>query len=404
MNEQRLPLAGLLALSTAAFTTIITELLPAGVLDAMRVSLQTSRAGIGMLVSAYAITSAIIAIPAISATRGLPRKPLLIITLAGFALMNGVTAVSTSYALTIAARIVAGAFAGLVWPLVIGYAARLVLPSNAGRAVAIALAGSTVAMSVGVPAGTVLGQFIGWRGAFAVLSLLAVMLIVWVWWAIPSFPGEQTGDRLPLKTVARLPGLGLILAATLVTILAHYALYIYMAPLSTALGLKGGAGLALFLFGSGSFVGIAIVGRLVDAYLRRVALGAFCLTMISMLLLGIAGHLPGFGVTAIFLWGISFGGAPTFFQAATVRVAGKAAEVATSAVTTVYNTGIFGGAFIGGVILEATSARMLPWTVLAMIGLAFIIVLRGHRVAFPPSNTSQPTNSASNEELQAAAE
>jgi predicted MFS family arabinose efflux permease len=390
MNEERLPLAGLLALSTAAFTTIITELLPAGVLPAMSATLHVSAARIGMLVSAYAITSAIVAIPAISATRGLPRKPLLMMTLAGFALMNGVTAVSSSYGLTVLARIVAGAFAGLVWPLVIGYAARLVSPANAGRAVAVALAGSTVAMSVGVPAGTVLGQFIGWRGAFGVLSLLAVALVAWVSWAIPPSPGQQSGDRLPLLTVARLPGLGLILAATGLTILAHYALYIYMAPLSTALALKGGAGFALFLFGVGSFVGIAIVGRLVDAHLRRVAISAFALTVVSMLMLGIGGSVPGVSPAAIFLWGVSFGGAPTFFQAATVRVAGKAAEVATSAVTTVYNTGIFAGAFLGGVILEAAGVRLLPWTVLAMIVLALTIVLAGRRFAFPPSGGRAP--------------
>ena len=386
MNEERLPLAGLLALSTAAFTTIITELLPAGVLPTMGSTLHVSAARIGMLVSAYAITSAIVAIPAISATRGFPRKPLLIVTLAGFAGMNAVTAVSSSYGLTVMARVVAGAFAGLVWPLVIGYAARLVSPGNAGRAVAIALAGSTVAMSVGVPAGTVLGQFLGWRAAFGVLSLLAIALVAWVSLAIPPSPGQQSGERLPLMTVARLPGLRLILAATLVTILAHYALYIYMAPLATALGIKGGAGLALFLFGSGSIVGIAVVGRLVDVHLRRVALSAFALTAVAMLMLGLPACPPGVGLGAIFLWGASFGGAPTFFQAATVRVSGKAAEVGTSAVTTVYNTGIFGGAFVGGIILESLGVRMLPWTVLAMIGLAFAFVYNGYRYAFPPGD------------------
>jgi len=74
--------------------------------------------------------------------------------------------------------------AGLLWSLVAGYAARLVVPELQGRAIAVAMVGSPLALSLGVPAGTLLGQQIGWRWAFGLMALLAVLLLGWVRWAV----------------------------------------------------------------------------------------------------------------------------------------------------------------------------------------------------------------------------
>lgn len=50
-NNGRLPILGLLALSTTAFPTIMTETMPAAVLPAMADSLEQPPAGIDFLVS-----------------------------------------------------------------------------------------------------------------------------------------------------------------------------------------------------------------------------------------------------------------------------------------------------------------------------------------------------------------
>jgi predicted MFS family arabinose efflux permease len=94
--------------------------------------------------TAYAIASAVAAIPGVSLTRGMGRKTLLLSLLVGFAVANGITAISSNYSLTIVARILAGIFASVLWPLVASYATRLVSPQNAGRAMATALTGSTL--------------------------------------------------------------------------------------------------------------------------------------------------------------------------------------------------------------------------------------------------------------------
>src|SRR6478609_10593361 len=97
------------------------------------------------------------AIPLTAATRGVRRRPLLLAAIAGFAIANTLTTVSASYVLTMAARFGAGVSAGLLWALAAGYAARMVPEHQKGRAIAIAMVGTPLALSLGIPAGTFLG-------------------------------------------------------------------------------------------------------------------------------------------------------------------------------------------------------------------------------------------------------
>ena len=140
----RLPWAGLLALSTAAFIDVVTDLAPAGLLPGMSASLGVSGGHIGILVSGYAVASAFGAIPLTALLRGLPRRQVLCSVLAGFALLDAMTAVSPSYVLTFACRLLAGALGGVLWAMLAPAAVRFVPAERRGRAVAIVLAGITV--------------------------------------------------------------------------------------------------------------------------------------------------------------------------------------------------------------------------------------------------------------------
>ncbi|MYS42030.1 MFS transporter, partial [Streptomyces sp. SID5998] len=115
--RQRLPLPALLALATAVFVTSLTETLPAGLLTAMSRDLEVSESATGQTVTVYAIGTALTAIPLTAVTATWRRKRLLLTAVAGFAAANTVTALSSVYGLTMAARFVAGVAAGLAWAL-----------------------------------------------------------------------------------------------------------------------------------------------------------------------------------------------------------------------------------------------------------------------------------------------
>jgi predicted MFS family arabinose efflux permease len=378
-----LPLSGLLALSTAAFTAVLTELLPAGLLPRMASALGVSEGRVGFLVTGYALASFLAAVPLTAALRGLPRRQVLTGALLGFACCNAVTALSSSYALTFAARLGAGVMGGTLWAMLVGYAARMVPAERRGRAIAIVLAGITLALSLGVPAGTALADELGWRTAFGVLSVLAVLLVLWVRWRVPGLPGEAAGARVPLRRVAAVPGIMTVLSVTLLLLLGHQVMYTYIAPFADDMGL-GHTGLVLLVFGAATVVGIWITGVLVDAQLRRTLLTALGLIAAAMLALGLYGGSPAVLLVSVALWGAAFGGAPTLIQTALIDASGPAhADVATSLQTTVYNAGIAAGSLTGGLVLEGAGPPALPWTALPLVAAALGVVAVGRRRAFP---------------------
>jgi predicted MFS family arabinose efflux permease len=113
------------------------------------------------------------------------------LAIGGFAGVNTVTALSHDYALTLIARFFAGVFAGLLWALLAGQAARMVAPSMQGRAIAVAMLGAPLASSLGIPAGTLLGNGVGWRPAFLIMSVLSVLLLGWCAGRCRTFRGKK---------------------------------------------------------------------------------------------------------------------------------------------------------------------------------------------------------------------
>jgi predicted MFS family arabinose efflux permease len=377
-----LPWSGLLALSTAAFTAVLTELLPAGLLPRMAPDLGVSEARIGFLVTGYALASFACAIPLTALLRGLPRRPVLVGALLGFAVSNAVVAVSSSYALTFGARRVAGGMGGTLWAMLAGYAARMVPAERRGRAIAIVLAGITLALALGVPAGTALAGTVGWRTAFGLLSGLAVLLVGWVRWRVPGFPGETPNARVPLARVAALPGIPAVLSVTLFLLVGHQVMYTYVAPFAAHAGF-GRTGLVLLVFGAATVVGIWITGVLVDRHPRPTLVGALALCATVMLALGLAAGVPGVLLVSVALWGVAFGGAPTLIQTALIDASGpERADVATSLQTTVYNAGIAVGSLAGGLALDGWGPGALPWTALPLVAVALGVVTVA-RKAFP---------------------
>jgi predicted MFS family arabinose efflux permease len=379
----RLPIASLLALTLAGFVTILTEALPAGLLRQIGAGLGVSQSLAGQLVTLYAIGSLLAAIPLIATTQGVRRRPLLLAAIAGFAVANMVTALSTSFALTMVARLLAGVSAGLLWALLAGYAARMVPEHQKGRAIAIAMVGTPLALSLGVPAGTFLGAVVGWRACFAIMALLALALMVWVRAEVPDFPGQARRERLPLGRVLTMPGIRPVLFAVLAFVLAHNILYTYIAPFLTVAGMAERTDLVLLVFGIVSLIGIWIVGVLIDRHLRALTLASTLLFGFAALALGVWSDRPAAIYGAVAVWGLAFGGGATLFQTALAKAAGDAADVAQSMLVTAWNIAIAGGGFIGGLLLDKAGVGTFAPAMLCLLVLSFVVACAARRNGFP---------------------
>ncbi|MBE2992512.1 MFS transporter [Sphingomonas sp. CFBP 13603] len=376
------PLSGLLALATAGFITILTEALPAGLLREISRDLHVTQAMTGQLVTIYAIGSLMAAIPLTAATRSMRRRPLLLGAITGFAVVNTITAVSSDYAVIMGARFLAGVSAGLLWALLAGYATRMVAPHQAGRAIAVAMVGTPIALSLGVPAGTFLGGTVGWRVSFGIMTALSVALIGWTLWKVPDFAGETGGDRASLRRVLTMPGIRPILFVTLTFVLAHNILYTYIASYLQGAGLAGQVDRILLAFGIAAFGGIWVVGVRIDRWLRGLSIASVMIFLGGAILLGVGTAAPAI-YAGVLVWGLAFGGAATLFQTASTHAAGTAADVAQSMIVTAWNIAIAGGGLIGGYLLETRGAGVLPWSLCILLVPCLVIVLTARRHGFP---------------------
>ncbi|HTG71381.1 MAG TPA: MFS transporter [Candidatus Udaeobacter sp.] len=381
--SERLPWAGLLALAMTGFICILTETIPAGLLLQIGDGLGVSEALAGQLVTLYALGSLLAAIPLTTATRGWRRRPLLLMCILGFLVFNTVTTLSSNYTLTLAARFFAGISAGVLWGMIAGYARRMVPESFKGRAMAVAMVGTPLALALGVPAGTLLGALAGWRTVFGIMSLLALMLAAWVLWKLPDYPGEAPDKRLPLYKVFVIPGVRPVLFVVLAWVLAHNILYTYIAPYLAQAGLTQSVDLVLLNFGMTALVGIWVIGVLIDRKLRPLVLISLAVFALASIALSISSSQPVVIYLVVAVWGVTFGGAATLLQTAIAEAAGESADVAQSMLVTAWNLAIGGGGVMGGILIETLGVGSFPWVLFILLILALLVAWRAGEYGFP---------------------
>lgn len=381
-SNERLPVAGLLALAMTGFICIMTETLPAGLLPEIGAGLHISPALAGQMVTAYAIGSLSAAIPLTLVTQRWRRRKVLLLAIIGFMVFNSITAFSTYYGATLAARYGAGAAAGLAWALLAGYARRMVTRAQQGRALAIAMVGTPIALSLGVPAGTWLGAAVGWRVAFWIMSGLTILLIAWVLAKVPDFPGAAHHERLPFRHVLGMPGVRSVLGVVMTWMLAHNVLYTYIVPFVTLAGLARHADSILLLFGVAALVGIWLTSRTVDHALRLSVLLSLAMFAVVAGAFAIGSASPTVIMIGVTIWGLTFGGAATLLQTALADAARDGADVALSMNVVAWNSAIAGGGLLGGVLLNKWGAVSFPWAVIGLVAVGFLIAWQARSHGF----------------------
>ena len=255
-------------MSSVTFVGMLSELMPSGILPQMAEGLDVSESQIGFLVGVYALASALCAIPLISATLTVNRKKLLLILLIGFAISNIVVAVSSSYYVLIASRILGGICAGIMWPMIAAYGTRLVPENVEGKAITVIMAGNTLGVSLGLPLMTTIGITFGWRTEFLVVGLLVAMISILSYFILPSVEGEKLSRSNSPLAVLKLPSMLIVLLLTFLSVVAHYGIYTYITLLVELIDFIGGIELALLIFGVGSVISVIVTAKYIDAYLR----------------------------------------------------------------------------------------------------------------------------------------
>lgn len=363
-------------MSSVTFVGMLSELMPSGVLPQMAEGLGVSESQIGFLVGVYALASALCAIPLISATLAVNRKKLLMVLLTGFAISNIIVAVSSSYYVLVASRILGGMCAGVMWPMIAAYGTRLVPENMEGKAITIIMAGTTFGISLGLPAMTTIGLTSGWHTGFLILGAVVALIAVLSYFILPSIDGEKLSKNNSPFAVLKLPSMLVILLLTFLSVIAHYGIYTYITLLVELIDFIGGIGLALLIFGIGSVLSVVVTAKFIDAHLRALIVFMLAIGGLSMILLLMFGGAAGTSHIAFFLWGVAFGPVVTMYQTAVTKQVKDGVAVATSVQSSVFNFSIMISTWIGGLLLtyfHETGVIAIVYVSLTAFALAAII-------------------------------
>ncbi|WP_417856506.1 MFS transporter [Xanthomarina gelatinilytica] len=356
----------MILMSSVTFVGILSELMPSGVLPLMMEDLNISEVQTGNLVGYYAIASAIFAIPLISMTMQFNRKYLLLILLGGFAVSNIIAGLVHDYTIIIVLRVIGGICAGVMWPMIAAYGMRLVDEDNHGKAIAVIMAGTTLGISVGMPIMTSIGNDYGWRTEFIGLGGFIILIAIISFFVLPSTPGEKLTKSSSPFALLKIPSVLLILLLTLLGVIAHYGVYVYITSLVDEIQLAGGVESALLFFGIGSLISVLLAIKYTDKHLRLLTILMFALLIISMIIFLMFGGTKGMGHFAFFLWGISFGPLVTLLQAGVSRQVETAKDVATSVQSSVFNLSIMIASSVAGLLLGIYSPMSLVYFAIAL--------------------------------------
>ncbi|MFF9131344.1 MULTISPECIES: Cmx/CmrA family chloramphenicol efflux MFS transporter [unclassified Streptomyces] len=348
--------APLYLLALAVFAMGTSEFMLAGLLPDIASDLGVTVGTAGALTSAFAI-GMIVGAPLVAAlARDWPRRSSLLAFVLAFAGAHAVGAVTTSFPILFATRVVAAlANAGFL-AVALTAAATLVSPARKGRALAVLLAGTTVATIAGVPGGSVLGALLGWRATFWAVAALCLPAALGILKGIPAGRDEveATGRPALRAELAQLTRPPLILAMLLGALVnaATFGSLTFLAPVVTD---SAGLGelwvpVALVLFGTGSFVGVTVAGRLSDQRPGLVVAVAGPLLLIGWPALAVLAGEPVALFLLVFVQGaLSFAVGSTLITRVLYEAAG-APTMAGSYATAALNV----GAAVGPVLAAAT--------------------------------------------------
>jgi DHA1 family inner membrane transport protein len=369
--------AAIVALSFGGFAIGTTEFVTMGLLpdiaDGVRVDIPSA----GGVVSAYAL-GVVVGAPVIAAlaTR-LPRRAVVSGLMGAFLLGNVLSALAPGYRTLMLARFVAGLPHGAYFGVASLIAASLVAPRLRGRAVSSVMMGLSVALLLGVPAATWLGQQLGWRAAYWAVVLIAAATVLSVLAVVPRSPAPRGASVRTELTALRRPQVLLTLVVAIVGFGGMFAVYSYIAPLVTEVtGMPRGAiPVVLFAYGVGSIVGTALGGRLADRALFRSLVGATVSTGVVLGLMPLAAQTPVTVVPAVLLLSVSASVMVVCLQMRFMEVAGDAQMLGAALNHSALNVANALGAWLGGVVIAAGFGYAAPGAVgavLAALGLAVL--------------------------------
>ncbi|MFK0259466.1 MFS transporter [Streptomyces sp. NPDC090445] len=314
------PLLTVLALMAGIFAVGSEELVVSPLLVDMSGSFDTSVAVMALSVSTYGIATAVGALLFAPLGDRFSRRLSLTIGMGAFVLGTLMCAFATGPGVFFTGRALAGLATGAFVPTAYAFVGDQIPYRHRGKAMGILVSSWSISLVVGVPMGSLIGQWAGWRWTFGLLSVLGVFVTCVMLFTKSGSRPDREDDGQPaedaaaassdawVRSAARAflaPKVALYVLATFLNMLGFYGMYTY---LGTALQYRFGdespmTGIMILLYGLG-FATSFVTGRWADRLGKeRVLIGLLAGLVPALAVIPLVSRWTPLLVVFLFLWG-----------------------------------------------------------------------------------------------------
>ncbi|TMJ81771.1 MAG: MFS transporter [Alphaproteobacteria bacterium] len=380
-------------LTLAAFAIGTAEFVIAGLLPQVAASLRITEGQAGNLITAYAL-AIVVGGPILTLWLArFEKRKVLLGLMALFIAGNLIGAVTTSYTLLLISRVVAGLMQGPFYGIGAVVATKLVADKLAGQAVGQMFAGLTLANVLGVPAGTWIGNALGWNMTFFVISALGLIATLAIAVFVPAQGRHGSAASIRGQLVAfEDRNLLASLAITALGWVGFMTFYGYIAPVARVAGFSAtDLTWVLVIVGIGLVIGNMLGGRTADANLHLSLILWPAAMIASLIVVGFVAPFKWPFLVAAFVFGIaSFANVPSM-QMRVMKYGKAAPELAATANISAFNIANALGGLIGGAVVDSSSgAGAIPFAAAIVPVVALLLILSQERASSVAPALSQP--------------
>ena len=351
-RKEMLPLVGT---TISAFIFNTSEFMPIGLLTDIAKSFSISESKAGMLITVYSWIVMLLSLPLILLVSKIDFRKLFMGTIALFGICQIMSVMAPSYGVLMASRIGVACTHAIFWSIASPVAIRLVNEEHRSFALSMVVTGTSIATIAGLPLGRLVGQYMGWRVTFLVVGIIAFAVLVYMAFVFPKIAsGEQFHVR-DLPALLKNPVLICLYVQTILFVLGYYTVYSYIEPFMQQVAkLQNNViTIVLLIFGAMGLLGSYLFSKLYDRH-RFAFIGTVMATLLVwlLLLLPASKSLATMVILCAF-WGITAMAFNVTTQSEVIRsVDEKGSAVATAIYSGLFNLGIGGGSWIGGIVCD----------------------------------------------------
>jgi MFS transporter, DHA1 family, inner membrane transport protein len=349
----------------------------AGILLPISEALHVSVAAAGQAMTAYAVSTALLAPLVLALTGRWARRNALVFGLLLFSLGSLVCALAQSLAVLLAGRVLMG-IGAIYTPISGGIAVAMVAPAQRGRALSLVFLGISISYVVGTPFGAWLGLRFGWQWPVALVAAAGLAAAIALAVLLPRRIAAPGASLAGLPRLLAQPAIASTLTVTLLYFTAIFLVFSYIGPVLQALLPMSAEWMSftLMLFGLAGVVGTLVGGWANDRFGARRTLPTQLSVLASMMALVplTQGHYAAL-VAVFFVWGVAGFGMMAPQQSRLAGLSPAQTPILLSLNSSMLYLGTAVGAALGGAVAGSVGFSRLAW-VSVPFALAALAMLR----------------------------